>query len=194
MLIESKFRLYLVACPASSRAALYEPSPVEGYPGASQPCPNKPRAGPRRARRPLISTINFKTEKTSRSAERPTRIQTGESGIALGAAPQRESVCGVWILHRAHANDAAALPLHSTSRLGCLPRGPGGDGGDAPRGRGRLVVAAKRCCCCRVRRQLFVRLGAADARQLRGARAGPRRAAGLSAARGGSGSVRHDRQ
>ena len=40
-------------------------------------------------------------------------LLTGESGIAAGAAPQRESVCGVWILHRAHANDAAALPLHS---------------------------------------------------------------------------------
>ena len=45
-------------------------------------------------------------------------LLTGESGIAAGAAPQRESVCGVWILHRAHANDAAALPLHS---WGCLP-------------------------------------------------------------------------
>ena len=40
----------------------------------------------------------------------------------------------VWILHRAHENDAAALPLHS---WGCLPRLAGGDGGDAPRRRGR---------------------------------------------------------
>ena len=180
---------------ASSRAApLASTSRVlEGFASTSAGV-QTPIGRPRARRDPHFGKT---LENTSQSA--PRMLLTGESGIAAGAAPQRESAC-VWILH-AHENDAAALPLHS---WGCLPRHAGGDGGDAPRRRGRrlVVVAAERCCCGHGRRRLFVRL-----RQLRWARlvlgallAGRPRGGGSAPgvetqrrrSRRGASSVRHD--
>ena len=165
-----------VACPALSRAAFYEPSPgSRGASGILRAESRKSKQAPSGTRARTASPHLARRH----AGAPPLVLLTGESGIAAGAAPQRESVCGVWILHRAHANDAAALPLHSW--LGCLPRLSWRRWRDAPRGR-LVVVAAERCCCGHGRRRRFVRLW-----QLRGARAGPRRAAGLAAPRGGCG-------
>ncbi len=183
MLIESKFRLYLVGFARRPSWHLSRRRLSGSVPAASKQTPSWPRAHGKPA---LWQDV---------MPERPHWCSLPASlAWQAGAAPQRESVCN-WILHPAHENDGAALPLHSW--LGCLPRLAGGDGGDAPRWRGRLlvVVAAKRRSCCHGRRRRFVLIGADDAlRQLRGAQAGPWRASGLSAACGGSGSVRHDRQ
>ena len=98
MLIESKFRLYLVVgfaravlrCLASItlKALRKRPSRVQ----TNSELAGRARGGSQMGARTFARLL--------RTTALPESL-TGESGIAAGAAPQRERVCGVWILPRA---------------------------------------------------------------------------------------------